>query len=108
MAAAHGARPGEEQVEAQEGEKANRQRPYLTKVNPKRVYTEARKMFSRRDETMRRPVKMKWDKFWGARWQWSAGGSIHSQYPEHLEGVPKQRELKNKFIALSIMPDLLF
>ncbi|QGA70771.1 RNA-dependent RNA polymerase [Trichoderma koningiopsis totivirus 1] len=91
-----------------EGEKNNRTKPNLAMINPKRVYDLAVAMMSRPDATKERPRKFDWEKFWNARWQWSAAGSVHSQYPEDTEKLPKERELKNKFIALSLLPKLPF
>jgi len=46
------------------------------------------------------------ERFWAARWQWSASGSIHSQYLEDTAELPKQREFRNKFIALLQIDDV--
>ncbi|BDF97662.1 RNA-dependent RNA polymerase [Syncephalastrum racemosum totivirus 1] len=87
-----------------EGEKHNRSKPDLANVSPKRIYDAAVKMFSRDDQTAQEPRNLTWDKFWQARWQWSASGSIHSQYKEDLKDLPSEHELKTKFIALNLQP----
>lgn len=82
----------------------HRMQPNVTRLTDDEVYDAAVKLFSEKDETSERPRALKWDKFWQARWQWSAGGSVHSQYNDDLSFVPKERELKNKFITLTSMP----
>jgi hypothetical protein len=83
-------------------EKENRVTPNLASVSTELVYTEAMRLFTREDATKQPATSMTWEKFFKSRWQWSAAGSIHSQYPEDTADVPKSRELKNKFIALSL------
>jgi len=63
-------------------------------------------LFSRDDPQKEKPRKLNWKDYWEARWQWSAAGSIHSQYKEDLKNIPNIRELKNKFIALCIKEDV--
>jgi len=87
-------------------EKKNRTQPCLTKIPYKTVYETARKLFSKYDPDREKYRRLDWKKYWGARWQWSASGSIHSQYAEDTEGLPKERELRNKFIALNIAEDV--
>lgn len=83
-----------------EGEKHNRVEPNLVHLDQKKIYDAATKMFSRNDATKQRPRNMTWKDFWMARWQWSASGSVHSQYTEDIKNLPKERELRNKFIQL--------
>lgn len=90
------------------GEKRNRTVPNLANISTKRIYELAAAMMVRPDTTKERPRRFEWEKFWNARWQWSAAGSVHSQYPEDTINLPKERELKNKFIALSLLPKLPF
>jgi hypothetical protein len=85
------------------GEKKNRVEPNLAQLSEKEVYEEAVKLFTTHDHTAKKPRNFKWDEFWEARWQWSAAGSIHSQYPEDVKDLPKDRALKNKFILLSTL-----
>jgi len=87
-------------------EKKNRTSPCLTKIPYKTVYDSARKLFAKYDPDREKYRRLDWKKYWDARWQWSASGSIHSQYSEDLEGLPKERELRNKFIALNIAEDM--
>lgn len=91
-----------------QAEHDNRVRPNTVRVSPERIYEEVVTMLTRPDASKERVRRMTWDKFWGARWQWSAAGSVHSQYPEDTELLPKQRELRNKFIALNLMPDVKY
>nr|WGM49133.1 RNA-dependent RNA polymerase [Umbelopsis ramanniana virus 8b] len=90
------------------GEKVNRVTPNLVKISKKEVYDLAVKMFSRDDETRENPRKLEWKDFWESRWQWSASGSVHSQYTEDVKDLPKQRELRNKFVLLNQLPYLKF
>jgi hypothetical protein len=87
------------------GEKFNRTKPALAVMKDTWVYEQAKYLFGKRDETMRKPTRMTWKSFWASRWQWSASGSIHSQYAEDLKDLPKEQYLKNKFIALSMQPE---
>jgi hypothetical protein len=89
-----------------EGEKLNRSRPNLASITPEEVYEEAVNIFRRADTSSERAKTLTWKQFWKARWQWSAAGSIHSQYEEDMELVPQERELKNKFITLLKMKDV--
>nr|UXL82809.1 RNA-dependent RNA polymerase [Conidiobolus adiaeretus totivirus 2] len=88
-----------------EGEKHNRTKPNLVKLKAGTVYQKALTLFTKPDDDRERARGMKWQTFWDARWQWSASGSIHSQYLEDVKDVPKARELKNKFIALILAED---
>lgn len=85
-------------------EKKNRTEPKLALVSKNEVYDIAKNLFSKKDEYKEKPRKFKWKDFWDARWQWSATGSIHSQYQEDNKYICKERELKNKFISLNKMP----
>nr|WGM49123.1 RNA-dependent RNA polymerase [Umbelopsis ramanniana virus 7] len=87
-----------------QGEKGNRVHPDTVNIAKKTVYEEARRLFSRTDATRRKPRKMSWEDFWKTRWQWSASGSVHSQYAKDIENLPKERELRNKFILLTQTP----
>jgi hypothetical protein len=87
------------------GEKKNRLSPNLTKLSDSEIYSAARQLFTKPDATREKPRRMTWEKYWDSRWQWSASGSIHSQYEKDLKDVPKERELKNKFIALCVTED---
>jgi hypothetical protein len=51
---------------------------------------------------------MDYEKYWAMRWQWTASGSIHSQYQEDMDYVSKERQYKNKFIAMISMPEVKF
>nr|UXL82807.1 RNA-dependent RNA polymerase [Conidiobolus adiaeretus totivirus 1] len=85
-----------------EAEKKNRVTPNLTDFTYNQIYRDALQLFTKTDGMKEKPRSLSWDKFWAARWQWSAAGSIHSQYPKDLMHLPKDRELKNKFIALTL------
>nr|WMV64392.1 hypothetical protein [Uromyces fabae virus] len=86
-------------------EKFHRVEPNLAQVSEDFVYKEALRLFATEDNTKMRPVKLTWNEFWSDRWQWAAAGSVHSQYKEDDKHIPKERELKNKFISLISMPD---
>jgi hypothetical protein len=88
-----------------EDEKEHRINPNLALVSRNEVYTLARELFSRQDNYRQKARGMEWKTFWAARWQWSATGSIHSQYLEDGTYIEKERELKNKFITLNKMPN---
>jgi hypothetical protein len=91
-----------------QAEKEHRQTPNLARVSEQTVYQEAIKIFSRPDAHRKPPVHMEYEKFWAMRWQWSASGSIHSQYQEDMDYVSKEREYKNKFMAMIAMPEVDF
>jgi hypothetical protein len=91
-----------------EGEKLNRTKPRLSDVDADFIYKQARKIFGASSGRKRKPAKLEWSKFWKARWQWSAAGSIHSQYTEDMKDVPAERHLRNKFIALIQKEDMAF
>jgi hypothetical protein len=87
-----------------EQEKANRVQLNVTRLSSKDVYEEAYKLFTRPDAERDRPVSMGFDEFWKVRWQWSAAGSIHSQYSDDTAFIRPEREYRNKFMALTAMP----
>lgn len=87
-----------------EQEKENRTNPRLAEVTPGTVYKIAYGLFSKPDKHRAKPRNFAWNTFWKARWQWSATGSVHSQYYEDSQYIEKDRELKNKFITLNEMP----
>ncbi|QGY72626.1 putative RNA dependent RNA polymerase [Plasmopara viticola lesion associated toti 1] len=90
-----------------EQEKENRERPKLAKLDAEYVRKQARIIFSQAVQCGKKPVKMLWKDYWASRWQWSASGSVHSQYIEDDKFVIKtDRNLKNKFIMISNMPKL--
>jgi len=86
-------------------EMEHRTRPSVTTLSYEQTYTAARRIFLQAASVGRQPISMEWDKYWGSRWQWSAAGSIHSQHAEDEKYVVRSdRNLKNKFIAISNMP----
>lgn len=85
-------------------EHLNRTKPVLANVDPQEVYDIVHSHFTRPDNTRRDPRCIDWDEFWAARWQWAAAGSVHSQYPDDLQYLEKDRALRTKFITLSKMP----
>jgi len=85
-------------------ERDHRTNPTLADVDAKEVYRQAYNLFHDDDPTKSKPASYDWSKFWDARWQWSAAGSVHSQYADDLKYVSPQRELKNKFITLITHP----
>jgi hypothetical protein len=91
-----------------ETEKRNRTQPSLARVTYEDVFNHASALFSRPDATRKKPTKMEFKDFWATRWQWSASGSIHSQYEKDMAFVSKDRVLKNKFISLISMPESEF
>lgn len=87
------------------GEKENRVNPRLATLSYGDVHSAATAIFKQAASIGRKPTSMKWSKFWASRWQWSAAGSIHSQYQEDEAYIVRtSRELKNKFIAITNMP----
>jgi hypothetical protein len=88
-----------------EQEKKNRTEPRFARVPRDKVFSMAAKMFSEARQRGRKPTRMAWPEFWENRWQWSASGSIHTQYQEDDEFIFKDRLLKNKFITIAAMPD---
>lgn len=86
-------------------EKEHRVKPNVTKFPYEVVYQAAAAIFMSASACGRKPIRMKWDKYWNSRWQWSAAGSVHSQYADDEKYVIRtDRNLKNKFIAISNMP----
>lgn len=86
-------------------EKRNRTEPNVTNIPYCVVRAKARAIFEDAATIGRKPVRMNWDDFWKSRWQWSAAGSIHSQYPEDESYILRSNPLlKNKFITLVHMP----
>nr|UVG55950.1 putative RNA-dependent RNA polymerase [Poaceae Liege totivirus 16] len=91
-----------------EAEKENRVNPRLAQLSYQDVFTSAEAIFVQAASIGREPTSMKWDKFWASRWQWSAAGSIHSQYQDDENYIIRtSRELKNKFITIANMPKVL-
>nr|AFH09416.2 RNA-dependent RNA polymerase [Xanthophyllomyces dendrorhous virus L2] len=88
-----------------EKEKENRQSINVTNIKDSDVFRSACKIFEDAKGIGRRPKSFSWESYWANRWQWSAAGSIHSQYPRDMEYVIRdQQSLKNKFITISNMP----
>nr|UYL95666.1 MAG: RNA-dependent RNA polymerase [Nanning Totiv tick virus 3] len=88
-----------------EAEKQNRASPQFSDLSYDYVLDKARAIFTSAAFLNKTPQKFKWKEFWDSRWQWSAAGSIHSQYSEDMAYVSKDRLLKNKFIAINAMPE---
>ncbi|QJW70331.1 RNA-dependent RNA polymerase [Erysiphe necator associated totivirus 4] len=77
------------------------------KLDTDYIQREALKIFASAAVSGRSPMKMTWSKFWTNRWQWSASGSIHSQYKEDDQFIHKSDiRLKNKFISIASMPQM--
>nr|UVG55953.1 putative RNA-dependent RNA polymerase [Poaceae Liege totivirus 18] len=88
-------------------EKENRTKLNTTNIPDDEIYTRALQVFRDAEAIGRRPVKFTWDQFWESRWQWSAAGSIHSQYADDESYIIRSNPaLKNKFITISNMPDV--
>ncbi|QPH36700.1 RNA-dependent RNA polymerase [Rhodosporidiobolus odoratus RNA virus 1] len=87
-------------------EKLHRTEPNVTCLSYKTVFEGAAKIFSQAVMVGRGPGSMTWESYWASRWQWSAAGSVHSQHPEDEKYVVRtDRNLKNKFIMISNMPN---
>nr|AMB17466.1 RNA-dependent RNA polymerase [Delisea pulchra totivirus IndA] len=86
-------------------ERMNRETPNLAVFDEEFIYRKARDIFGRVDNKRKRPEKVKWDRFWNNRWQWSAAGSIFCTYDEDKQFVSKDRNLANKFLSLIKMPE---
>jgi hypothetical protein len=89
-------------------EKQNRVQPNTADVDYDTVYERAVRLFAMSTDMASRPKAIDWKKFWHSRWQWSAAGSVHSQYHEDTKFLAKDRDLRNKFIVLNAMPDRPF
>lgn len=89
-----------------EEEHKNRVSPNLAEMPEGLVYERASQLFSRSISAGKRPRKFDWREYWQSRWQWSAAGSIHSQYSEDDKYIFKDIYLKNKFISILAMPDM--
>jgi hypothetical protein len=63
-------------------EKANRVESKLAKIGPDEVYNRAVSILTRSSATRKSPRRFSWEDYWKNRWQWSAAGSIHSQYDD--------------------------
>lgn len=83
----------------------NRVNPNLANVDPKAVYDAAGRLFTRAVGVGKKARYMEWEDYWHSRWQWSAAGSIHSQYPEDEKYIFSDIYLKNKFISLLSMSE---
>nr|UVG55924.1 putative RNA-dependent RNA polymerase [Poaceae Liege totivirus 2] len=85
----------------------NRTTPNLANFSYEHVYERACLVFADAARAGRQPTSMDWPTFWANRWQWSASGSIHSQYAEDNAYVfTSDPRLKNKFISISAMPKM--
>nr|UVG55926.1 putative RNA-dependent RNA polymerase [Poaceae Liege totivirus 3] len=90
-----------------EAEKNNRTKLNTTNISDEEIYVRACQVFRDASVMGQAPAKFTWEQFWDSRWQWSAAGSIHSQYAEDEEYIVRTNAaLKNKFITISHMPTL--
>lgn len=88
-------------------EKENRTKLDTTKISDQDIFDRAIQVFRDAEAIGRAPAKFTWSQFWESRWQWSAAGSIHSQYPEDENYIIRTNAaLKNKFITIANMPDV--
>jgi len=87
-----------------DAEESNRTRPKLAEFDKTAILTECVKLFKRAYSTGSRPKKMKWEKYWKNRYQWAPTGAFHSQYPEDLMFLAKDRLSRNKLDTLTKMP----
>jgi hypothetical protein len=88
-----------------EAEREHRIHPNTANLSPAEVEFAAMRLFSSPDTDKDRPVSVGWDEYWKSRWQWSAAGSIHSQYQEDLDKLPEEYALRTKFIAIILEAD---
>lgn len=88
-------------------EALHRTSPTLAQVPLDFIYQAATGLFSDAARARLRPkVPMNWEQFWALRWQWSAAGSVHSQYQQDDQYTKSPSHLlKNKFFAINSMPD---
>jgi len=89
-----------------ETEKNNRTNVIPANLSYDKVFSKALSIFQRIDITSQKPRRLDWVEFWSARWQWSASSSIHSQYLSDTADLPKERDFRNKFIALLQMEEV--
>jgi hypothetical protein len=91
-----------------QAERDNRTTPVLADISYEQAYNGAMNIFCTDDGSGRAPRAMAWRKFWRNRWQWSAAGSIFTNNATDKRYVLSEREFKNKFVTLNVMPDLPF
>lgn len=73
---------------------------------PEMIYREARTLFMTGRVAGRKPPTLEWEEFWARRWEWAAAGAVHSQYEEDGQYIPRDRDYRTKWHALSGMPNL--
>ncbi|QJW70333.1 RNA-dependent RNA polymerase [Erysiphe necator associated totivirus 5] len=87
-------------------EMQHRTEPNTANLSYEQVFSGALAIFQQAAMIGRAPTSMNWNKYWSSRWQWSAAGSVHSQYSLDEQYIVKtDRNLKNKFIMISNMPN---
>lgn len=87
-------------------EKLHRTRPTLANIPHEYVYNTASDIFGRARIVGATYKTKTWDQFWSNRWEWATTGAVYNQHPfleEHIK--VKSRFLKNKFIALNMLPN---
>nr|UVG55954.1 putative RNA-dependent RNA polymerase [Poaceae Liege totivirus 19] len=86
-------------------EKKNRIDVDVVKVDPKRVYGEARSIFGMGQALGYRYRTLSLDDYVKSRWEWAPGGSVHSQYEADEPYIAEDFRQKTKFATLNAMPD---
>lgn len=82
----------------------NRTMPNLVNISPEYVYKRAVEVMTTPLEGDKRYNRTSWRKFWSKRWEWATSGAVHSQHKEDHVYFSKDRDFKNKFIAICGMP----
>lgn len=91
-----------------QAERENRIKPDVAKLSDSKVYQRAVTIMQQGKHDRGRYPKMSWKEYWGMRWQFTPTGSIKSQYPEDLQGMPADFRLKNKFVAVNTTSKVSF
>jgi hypothetical protein len=82
-------------------EKRNRVKPDTVNITEEEVFGAAvRILADGRSERSGEFRSIGWAEYWKMRWQSTPNGSLKSQYPEDLEGMPTDYRLRNKFVGL--------
>uniref|UniRef100_A0A2V0RAN5 RdRp n=1 Tax=viral metagenome TaxID=1070528 RepID=A0A2V0RAN5_9ZZZZ len=76
----------------------------LTSHKYNEIYNEAIKMFNRSKLENKKPTKTDWENYYKKRFETNPTGAFHSQHKDDLKYIPKERELRNKFVISNLMP----
>lgn len=68
------------------------------------IYHTAYEMFIEGKAEGRLPTPMRWDAFWGRRWEWATPGAIHTQHAQDEKYIPARRDIRTKWHTVCAMP----